>query len=401
MAGPVSPQASSAPAGATVPGHHSEPAGDDGGFFIGLMSGTSVDGIDAALVEFTPTPRLVHASTLPLSESLRALVLRVSQADARISLDELGQLDSALGQAFADAANTVLKAGGCQPSAVRAIGSHGQTLRHRPFGDQPFTMQVGDANVIAEKTGITTVADFRRRDVAAGGQGAPLVPAFHAAVLADPLEERAVLNLGGIANLTLLPTQGLVRGFDTGPGNGLMDAWCLRHRQERFDRDGAFAGSGQCDDRLLARLLAEPWLALAPPKSTGRDQFHLPWLEARLAGQDLAPESVQATLARFTARTVADALLAQMPGCGRLIVCGGGVHNPLLMADLRASLPGISIESSAAHRLDPDFVEAMAFAWLARETLAHRPGNLAAVTGARGPRVLGCIYPGGGAAAPG
>ena len=395
MAGPVSPQASDTPAGSAAPGRNNEPAVVDGGFFIGLMSGTSVDGIDAALVEFSPAPRLLFARTLALPESVRTQVLRVSQADALISLDDLGELDTALGRALAEAAIAVLQASGRRPEEVLAIGSHGQTLRHRPFGNAPFTMQVGDANVIAEKTGITTVADFRRRDVAAGGQGAPLVPAFHAAVLADPQEERAVLNLGGIANLTLLPKRGAVRGFDTGPGNGLMDAWTLRHRQQRYDRDGAFAGAGRYNDHLLARLLAEPWLALAPPKSTGRDQFHLPWLEARLAGEDLAPEDVQATLAQFTVRTVVDALTAQMPDCARLVVCGGGVHNPVLLARLAARLPDVAIESTAAHGLDPDFVEAMAFAWLARETLAGRPGNLPEVTGARGLRVLGAIYSGG------
>ncbi len=372
-----------------------EPAVSDGGFFIGLMSGTSADGIDAALVSFSPEPRLLSAHTYPLPDALRERVLRLSQAEEMVSLDELGELDSAMGRALADAANQLLAAAGELRQPVRAIGSHGQTLRHRPSGDAPFTMQVGDGNVIAELTGIDTVADFRRRDVAAGGQGAPLVPAFHAAVLADAQEDRAVLNLGGIANLTLLPASGAVRGFDTGPGNGLMDAWCLQLRGERFDRDGAFAAAGSCDASLLARLLAETWLALPPPKSTGRDQFHLPWLEARIGAVALRPEDVQATLARFTAQTVADALRAELPGCRRLLVCGGGVHNPQLLAELATCLPGVAIESTAAHGLDPDFVEAMAFAWLARETLNLRPGNLPAVTGARGPRVLGCLYPAG------
>jgi anhydro-N-acetylmuramic acid kinase len=289
----------------------------------------------------------------------------------------------------------LLQESGVSAGAIRAIGSHGQTLRHRPFGDAPFTMQVGDGNVIAELTGIATVADFRRRDVAAGGQGAPLVPAFHAATLHVADEDRAVLNIGGIANLTLLPAAGAVRGFDTGPGNCLMDAWCLRHRGERFDRAAAFAAGGACSSGLLERLLAEPWLALAPPKSTGRDHFHAQWLDAMLAGLDLSPDDVQATLNRFTAQSIADALRRQMPACRRLLVCGGGVHNPVLMANLSTALPGVIIESTASQGLDPDFVEAMAFAWLARETCANRPGNLAAVTGARGPRVLGCIYPAG------
>jgi len=369
-------------------------AAEDAGLFIGLMSGTSVDGVDAALVRFSPQPRLLFARTYPLPDLLAELVLRISQSDALVSPDALGELDTRMGQALADAAVAVLKDSNTPPQAVRAIGSHGQTLRHRPFGEAPFTMQVGDGNVIAEQTGITTVADFRRRDVSAGGQGAPLVPAFHAAALHTADEDRAVLNIGGIANLTLLPANASVRGFDTGPGNGLMDAWCLRHRGERFDRGGVFAASGTCHAALLERLLSEPWLALAPPKSTGRDQFHVPWLELKLAGLSCSPADVQATLNRFTAISVADALQAQLPTCARVLVCGGGVHNPVLLENLADALPGLPIESTAGHDLDPDFVEAMAFAWLARETLANRPGNLPAVTGARGPRVLGAIYPG-------
>ena len=375
-------------------GEH-EPAGLAGGLFIGLMSGTSVDGIDAALVRFSPQPTLLHARTYPLPEAVAARILAVSQSDGRLALDELGELDTRLGMALAEAANALLRESGNDAAEIVAIGSHGQTLRHRPSGEAPFTLQAGDANVIAERTGITTVADFRRRDVAAGGQGAPLVPAFHAALLGSAAENRAVLNIGGIANLTLLPMHGVVSGFDTGPGNGLMDAWCLRHRGERFDHDGAFAASGEVDAGLLERLCADPWLSLPPPKSTGRDQFHGQWLEDKLTGAALSAADVQATLSRFTAVTIARALGTQMPGCQRLLVCGGGVHNSQLMANLRAALAGMAVESTAAQGLDPDFVEAMAFAWLARETLAGRPGNVVEVTGARGPRVLGCIYPGG------
>jgi anhydro-N-acetylmuramic acid kinase len=371
-----------------------EPAGTDGGLFIGLMSGTSVDGIDAALVRFAAQPELLFARTYGLPAALAAEILDISQAQGAVTLDAVGELDIRLGRALAEAANALLRDSGMAAAAITAIGSHGQTVRHRPTGATPFTMQLGDGNLIAELTGITTVADFRRRDVAAGGQGAPLVPAFHAATLHAAGEDRAVLNLGGIANLTLLPAIGPVGGFDTGPGNGLMDAWCLRQRGERFDRGGAFAASGQVSPPLLQRLLAEPWLALPPPKSTGRDQFHGPWLDAKLAGLALAPADVQATLNRFTAQTVADALRAQMPACVRVLVCGGGVHNPVLLANLAAALPGVTVESTAGHGLDPDFVEAMAFAWLARETLAGRPGNLPGVTGARGPRVLGSVYAG-------
>ncbi len=370
---------------------NARPAGP-GGLFLGLISGTSVDGIDAALVAFDPVPRLVFGHTYPLAGELADEILRLSQADALISLDAVGRLDTRIGQAFAAAALQALRDSGTPPSGVVAIGSHGQTLRHDPRGPAPFTQQLGDANVIAEATGLTTVADFRRRDVAAGGQGAPLMPAFHAAVLRSSTEDRAILNLGGIANLTLLPREGEVRGFDTGPANGLMDAWCALHTGQAYDRDAALARAGTVDDALLARLLAEPWFALPPPKSTGRDQFQLQWLQARLEDAALAPADVQATLCELSAATVARALQDAQPRTERLLVCGGGVHNPLLVARLAARLPGIAVESTASLGLDPDFIEAAGFAWLARETLAGRAGNLPTVTGARGPRVLGAIH---------
>jgi anhydro-N-acetylmuramic acid kinase len=378
-----------------MPAAHPEPSVSDGGLFIGLISGTSVDGIDAALVRFGAQPELVFARTYPMPGPLVDTLLHLSQAQATVSLDAVGELDTRLGQAFADAALALLRDAGVDAPRVAAIGSHGQTLRHRPSGDAPFTLQLGDANWIAERTGIDTVADFRRRDVAAGGQGAPLVPAFHAAVLHDAGEDRAVLNIGGIANLTLLPRAGAVRGFDTGPGNGLMDAWCLRHRGERFDRGGALAASGTVDVELLQALMSDPWLALPPPKSTGRDQFQPDWLAAHLAGRERAVADVQATLCRFTARSIAEALARELPTCRRVLVCGGGVHNAVLLQHLADALPACHVESTAAQGLDPDFVEAMAFAWLARETLAGRPGNLAGVTGAAGPRILGGVYPGG------
>ena len=363
---------------------------------LGLISGTSADGIDAALVDFdddsaAAPPRLRFARTYPWDPALRARLVALGQQDAMLSLDDVGELDTAIGQAFAAAALQALADAGVDRTTVAAIGSHGQTLRHRPHGALPFTLQLGCAATIAERTGLTTVADFRRRDVAAGGHGAPLVPALHAALLHSADESRAVLNLGGIANLTLLPASGAVRGFDTGPANGLMDAWCLRHRGEAYDRGGAFAASGRVDGALLARLLAEPWFALPPPKSTGRDQFHLGWLEAHLA-TDAAAADVQATLLALTVRTVADALRMQQPDTARVIACGGGVHNAALMAALAAELPDMCVETTAAHGLDPDAIEAMAFAWLARETLAGRPGNLASVTGAAGPRILGAIH---------
>ena len=365
--------------------------------FLGLISGTSADGIDAALVSFEDAAapvraRLVFARTYPWDPALRARLVELGQHAASLTLDEVGRLDMRIGGAFADAALRTLADSGTAAADVAAIGSHGQTLRHDPHGEFPFTMQLGDPSTIAERTGIRTVADFRRRDVAAGGHGAPLLPALHAALLHSDDEHRAVLNLGGIANLTLLPRGGVVRGFDTGPANGLMDAWCLRHRGEDFDRDGAFAAAGRVDEALLARLLDAPWFALPPPKSTGRDHFHLGWVESKLRGGE-APQDVQATLLALTVRTVADALRAAQPETSRVVACGGGVHNRALMAALDAALPGCVVESSAAHGLDPDAIEAMGFAWLARATLRGEPGNLPSVTGAKGPRVLGGIYP--------
>ncbi|HBS61192.1 MULTISPECIES: anhydro-N-acetylmuramic acid kinase [Stenotrophomonas] len=363
--------------------------------YLGLMSGTSADGIDAALVQFPAEGgcRFVHGHTHPWDPTLRADLIALGEGGDITSLDALGRIDAEVGIQFAAAANALLLASGVQRAQVRAIGSHGQTVRHRPLGDPAFTWQLGDANRIAELTGITTVADFRRRDVAAGGHGAPLMPAFHLAMLGTTGEDRAILNLGGIANLTLIPREGVPRGFDTGPANALMDAWCQRHRGVPFDADGAFAASGQVDEPLLAHWRADPWFALPPPKSTGREQFHLAWAEAAMDGEARSPADVQATLLELTAATVADALLAHLPGAARLLVCGGGVRNPALLRRLGARLPGVVIESSAVHGLDPDYLEAMGFAWLAQRTLDGLPGNLPSVSGARGPRILGAIHP--------
>lgn len=365
--------------------------------YLGLISGTSADGIDTALVRFSDhgahaTPRLVFGRTYPWEPTLRARLVELGQQAATLTLDDVGELDVRVGRAFAQAARSAMDAAGLIAGDVDAIGSHGQTLRHRPHGEIPFTLQLGDPATIAERCGVRVVAEFRRRDVAAGGHGAPLVPAFHAATLRSDAEDRAVLNLGGIANVTILPRTGDVRGFDTGPANGLMDAWCLRHTGQEFDAGGAFASQGRIDHALLTRLLDDPWFTKAPPKSTGRDQFHLQWVHSKLVGSESAAD-VQATLLALSVRTITDALLASQATTRRLIACGGGVHNPALMAALASALPGIVVEPSGAHGLDPDFVEAMAFAWLARETLAGRPGNLPAVTGAAGPRILGALYP--------
>lgn len=376
-------------------------AGEDG-LYLGLISGTSADGIDVAAVDLRGARvELVAGRTYPWNEDLCAQILRVSQHEPLLSLDAFGELDTAVADAFAGAALQLIEDFALDRAAVRAIGSHGQTLRHRPSGPRPFTLQIGDPSRIAERTGCSVVADFRRRDVAAGGQGAPLVPAFHRAVFSAEGEARAVLNVGGIANLSLLggsahsALQGAaapVLGFDCGPGNGLMDAWCLRHRGRPFDAGGAFAAEGEVHAELLRRLLADPYLAAAPPKSSGRDRYHLAWLAAQMDGLSLPPASVQATLLEFTAASIAQAIERWQPQCRRVLVCGGGVHNPRLLARLAALLPARTVESTAAHGVDPDFVEAMTFAWLARETLAGRPGNLCEATGAAGPRVLGGVW---------
>ena len=360
--------------------------------YLGLISGTSADGIDVALAEFDPAPRLLATHTLPYDPALRAEILALAQSEVAFDLDADGRLDVRIGEAFAAAAMSLLESAGIAAGRVHALGSHGQTVRHRPQGAHPFTLQIGNPSVIAERTGLTVVADFRRADVAAGGQGAPLLPAFHAELMALPGTTRAVLNLGGIANLTVLTADGSVRGFDTGPASALLDAWCQRHRDSAYDRDGAFAAGGHADAGLLATLLADPWFAAAPPKSTGRESFHLGWLDARLTDRQHDPADVQATLVELTARSIADAVAAHAPGTREVLACGGGVHNPVLMAALARALTPVGLRSTAAVGVDPDFVEAMAFAWLARERLANRPGNRPGVTGARGPRLLGAIY---------
>jgi len=373
--------------------HSPEKPTSRSGLFIGLMSGTSLDGVDAVLVRFEPALKIEFACTYDLPASLVKTLLSLSQTDAQIHLDDAGRLDTELGQCFASVVQQCLRDADVKANDVTAIGSHGQTLRHAPFGAHPFTMQLGNAHIIAEQTGIDTVADFRRRDVAAGGQGAPLVPAFHSAVFFDADEERAVLNIGGIANLTLLNRNGDVRGFDTGPGNGVMDAWCHQHLNKNYDADGKFAASGAVHAGLLNACLHEDWFDKAPPKSTGRDQFNLAWLQSKMSGLETSPADVQATLTALTAHTIANSLKKEMPTCRRVLVCGGGSHNPVLMGHLRSLLAPMHIDTTAEHGLHPDYVEAAAFAWLARETLSDRPGNLPAVTGAKGLRVLGVLHP--------
>lgn len=359
--------------------------------YLGLISGTSADGIDAALVRFEPEVDVLATATSAYPVELRDAVLALTRADAAVPLDALGRLDVALGHCFADAALGLLQHANFAAHDIRAIGSHGQTVRHRPDGALPFTLQLGDPSVIAERTGITTIADFRRADVAAGGQGAPLAPAFHAAALARADATRVVLNLGGIANVTVLAPDRPVLGFDTGPANCLLDAWAGRHLGISRDENGDWARSGHVDSDLLARWLADPYFALAPPKSSGREYFNLDWLDA-LGHAGIAPEDVQASLLALSSRSIADAIGAHAGGTRDVVACGGGVHNAALMAGLARDIAPITMRTTADLGLDPDYIEAVAFAWLARERLAGRPGNLPSVTGARGPRLLGAIH---------
>ena len=369
-------------------------------YYVGLMSGTSLDGIDAALVDLaTPhAPRLVAAATTPYEETLRRHLLQLCQRQTA-SIAELLSLDVQVGRALAHAARVLLDEAGLPAHAVRAIGSHGQTIRHQPSADPPATLQIGDPNIIAEATGITTVADFRRRDMAAGGEGAPLVPAFHQAVFGSGGESRIVLNIGGIANITVLGAGdgAPLGGFDTGPGNTLMDAWALRHLGRPLDERGRWAASGSVNQALLAQCLADPYFQRPPPKSSGREYFSLQWLEDKLreCGTTPTPADVQATLCELSARSMAEAVLTHAPGTRRILICGGGLHNDQLVERLRALLGAHRLGSTAEVGIDPDMVEAMAFAWLAQRTLHGQPGNAPGVTGARREVILGGIYQGG------
>ncbi|HET19588.1 MAG TPA: anhydro-N-acetylmuramic acid kinase [Chromatiales bacterium] len=367
--------------------------------YIGLLSGTSMDGVDACLVDYgSLAPRVLGTHHRPYPAPLLNELRALASPHATQGVQRMGRLDAWLGEFFAESALHLLELTGTPAAEVRAIGSHGQTLWHAPHDEWPHTLQIADPHRIAERTGITVVADFRRRDVAAGGQGAPLVPPAHAALFGRADEARIVANIGGISNITVLPRGSAssgVWGFDTGPGNTLMDAWIHRHKGMAFDRDGAWAGSGRVGEDLLERLLADLYFTRPAPKSTGPEHFNLDWLEARGAGllAEAAPEDVQATLLELTARTLVQAAQDAAPEAERLLVCGGGAYNPVLMQRMQALAGTMHVESTAAHGVEPAWVEALAFAWLARQTMEGLPGNLPRVTGARGERILGAIYP--------
>lgn len=365
--------------------------------FIGVLSGTSVDAVDAALVRFGRGVELIASHTLPYPAELRAELLRLA-VPGENEIDRLGAADVGVGRHFAQAVNELVEFARLERGAVRAVGSHGQTVRHRPRLAVPFTLQVGDPNVIAAGTGLPVVADFRRKDMALGGQGAPLVPAFHAAVFRSERETRVVVNIGGIANLTVLPREASapVLGFDTGPGNTLLDAWCRLHLGEPMDRDGAFAARGRVREELLREMLADEFFAQTPPKSTGPEYFSPAWLDERrrhVGADTFAPADVQATLVALTAQSIADAVVSACGGeRAGVYVCGGGARNPVLMRALAERLPACRVDSTAALGVDPGWVEAMAFAWLARQRLAGAAGNCTAVTGASRAAVLGGLY---------
>ncbi|MEP6549079.1 MAG: anhydro-N-acetylmuramic acid kinase [Gammaproteobacteria bacterium] len=362
------------------------------GFYLGLMSGTSMDAIDAVLVDFDASPlRIIAASATAFDPHLKNRIAAVLDSADSVALDELGQIDVELGRAFAETALALLRDAGINAGCVTAIGSHGQTLRHRPDLPTPFTWQIGDPNSLTEMTGITVVADFRRRDVAAGGQGAPLLPVFHDQVFRSKDEDRVIANLGGIANITILKRDTTVTGFDTGPANRLLDAWISLHQGKDFDAEGAWASTGRCDDTLLAELLVEPYLNLPPPKSTGRELFNLPWLRTKLGHSSRRPEDVQATLQQFTAATVAAAVSRYAPGAA-LYLCGGGAHNAAMRHAIARLVAPSPVDTTRTLGLDPDYVEAVAFAWFARRTLEGLTSSAASVTGARGARILGGVY---------
>ncbi|RJX70430.1 anhydro-N-acetylmuramic acid kinase [Vibrio sinensis] len=367
--------------------------------YIGVMSGTSMDGVDTALVSIDNDGiQLLASNEYPMPLALKQQLLDVCLGQDT-NLQEIGKLDHQLGHLFADAVLKLLEISGYTANQVTAIGNHGQTVYHHPASDTPFTIQLGDANIIAVKTGIDTVADFRRKDMALGGQGAPLVPAFHQSLFRSTDSSVVVLNIGGIANISVLRPNQPVIGFDTGPGNMLMDAWCSLHINKPFDRDAQFALQGETNPALLAMLLSEPFLSFPPPKSTGRELFNLPWLENKISQlpaltTSSAEADVQRTLCEYTAITIANQVGYYQ--CGPkplLLVCGGGARNPLLMTRIAKLLPNWTVDTTQNQGVDSDNMEAMAFAWLAQRFIHKLPSNLPEVTGATRLASLGVLYP--------
>jgi anhydro-N-acetylmuramic acid kinase len=363
-----------------------------GAYYIGIMSGTSLDGIDAVLADFSPAlPSVLRTFYLPYSIGLRTGLLDLSETGGD-ELHRAAMLGNELARHYSVAVARLLDGSGISAEDVSAVGCHGQTVRHCPLMGQGYTIQLFNPALLAELSGITVVADFRSRDIAAGGQGAPLVPAFHKVLFSDPGTHRIIVNIGGISNLTSLAPGSEVVGFDCGPGNMLMDAWCFKHTGRVYDKDGAWAGSGRVISSLLQELIALPFFSIAPPKSAGREIFNLNWLEGHLSG-DEKPEDVQATLLQLTVQGIAASALAYFPNASEIYLCGGGARNAGLVAQLRVALPRKSVELTDKLGVNADWLEAFAFAWLARQAINGIPASLPAVTGARGARILGAIYP--------
>lgn len=365
-------------------------------YYIGIMSGTSLDGVDLTLVDFAQNPaKMTACDFVPMPDELRQAISTLVKT-GETSLQALGELDCRLGKLYAECVNSFLAKNNLKAEQIQAIGCHGQTVWHSPNGAYPFTTQIGDMNIVAVQTGITTIGDFRRKDIANGGQGAPLVPAFHQAVFAQPNKIVGVLNIGGISNISLLVPNQPTIGYDIGAGNTLMDVWIEQHQGVRYDKDGAWARSGIVDKALLADLLDESFFQLSPPKSTGRELFNLEWLAKKMAKHTACkPEDVQASLAEFTAQSIADSLAKianpQNLPC-ELAVCGGGARNTFLMERIAALCPNWRVTTTNEYGLDIDFVEAAAFAWLAYQRIHNLPSNLPSVTGAKQAVSLGVIF---------
>lgn len=363
--------------------------------YVGLISGTSIDCIDAVVLDCSgPLPALLACHEHPIDDNTkRDLAALCLPGDNEI--DRMGSMDIKVGELFADATHAVLDKANLTPADIKAIGSHGQTIRHRPpkkNGERGFTLQIGDANTIVERTGITTVADFRRRDMSAGGQGAPFAPAFHQAITPDDIESCAFLNLGGIANITLVQNGKVLCGYDTGPANGLMDAWILKHKSMAFDENGQWAKCGTVDADLLAKLKSHKYFALPAPKSTGREEFHLPWLETMLDGMKMTAENVQTTLLQLSGETIAEEITKQTLIPSVVYCCGGGARNASLLDCLQAQLPDTRVTTTDELGIAPDWIEACAFAWLAKQRLEEKPITLSAVTGASHECIAGAVY---------
>ncbi len=364
-------------------------------YYIGVMSGTSLDGVDIALMDFAKNPpKMAACDFIPMPEDLRSDISALLKR-GETTLQKFGEIDHRLGLLYAESINAFLAKNQLKAEDITAIGCHGQTVWHSPNSDYPFTTQIGNMNLVAAQTGITTIADFRRKDMAFGGQGAPLVPAFHQAIFGSSNRLTVVLNIGGISNISVLNPHQPTIGYDVGAGNTLMDSWIEKHQGKRYDKNGEWAMSGEVDEALLAELLNEPFFAKAPPKSTGRELFNLSWLAKKLQNFTACkPEDVQRTLAEFTAQSIANELvrLENTLPC-LLLVCGGGARNPLLMARLSALLPNWNVTITNDYDLDIDYVEAAAFAWLAYQRIHNLPSNMPSVTGAKQAVSLGVIYP--------